>query len=86
MVNDQTLFTKIVDDLIDYKGDSKVVGKLTKKDKKKGKRTLVNLIGYRKTLILAKNLKNKINMRIKKHGDKSIDLLQSVEFILNRKF
>ena len=80
------LLFQITDDLIDYKGDSKVVGKLTKKDKKKGKRTLVNLIGYRKTLILAKNLKNKINMRIKKYGDKSIDLLQSVEFILNRKF
>ena len=80
------LLFQIADDLIDYKGDSKVVGKLTKKDKKKGKRTLVNLIGYRKTLILAKNLKNKINIRIKKYGDKSIDLLQSVEFILNRKF
>ena len=59
---------------------------ITKKDKKQGKQTLVNLMGYRKTLILAKNLKNKINMRIKKYGNKSTDLLQSVEFILNRKF
>jgi len=80
------LLFQITDDLIDYKGDSKTAGKLTKKDKKQGKQTLVNLMGYRKTLILAKNLKNKINMRIKKYGDKSIDLLQSVEFILNRKF
>ena len=80
------LLFQITDDLIDYKGDDKIAGKLTKKDKKQGKQTLVNLMGYRKTLILAKNLKNKINMRIKKYGDKSIDLLQSVEFILNRKF
>jgi len=80
------LLFQITDDLIDYKGDSKVVGKLTKKDKKKGKRTLVNFMGYKKTLIFAKNLKNKISKRIKKYGDKSIDLLQSLEFILNRKF
>ena len=80
------LLFQITDDLIDYKGDSKIAGKLTKKDKKQGKQTLVNLMGYRNTLLFAKNLKNKINMRIKKYGDKSIDLLQSVEFILNRKF
>jgi len=80
------LLFQIADDLIDYKGDSKIVGKLTKKDKKKGKQTLVNFMGYRKTLIFAENLKNKINMRIKKYGHKSTDLSQSVEFILNRKF
>jgi len=80
------LLFQITDDLIDYKGDSKIVGKLTKKDKKKGKQTLINFMGYRKTLIFAKNLKKKIIMRIKKYGDKSIDLSQSVEFILNRKF
>ena len=80
------LLFQITDDLIDYKGDGKIAGKLTKKDKKQGKQTLVNLMGYRKTLILAKNLKNKINMRIKKYGNKSTDLLQSVEFILSRKF
>ena len=51
------LLFQITDDLIDYKGDSKVVGKLTKKDKKKGKRTLVNFMGYKKTLIFAKNLR-----------------------------
>ena len=80
------LLFQITDDLIDYKGNSKIAGKLTKKDKKKGKRTLVNFMGYKKTLIFAKNLKNKISKRIKKYGDKSIDLLQSLEFILNRKF
>ena len=80
------LLFQITDDLIDYTGDSKIVGKPTGRDKNKGKQTLVNLIGYKKTLNLAKNLKEKLSFRIKKYGIKSHDLLQSVEFILNRKF
>ena len=38
------------------------------------------------TLKLAYKLKNKITKTIKSYGIKSHDLLQSVEFILNRKF
>ena len=80
------LLFQITDDLIDYKGDCKIVGKPTKKDKKKGKPNLVNVIGYKKTLNFATFLKNKINKKIKKYGIKSENLLQSVEFILSRKF
>ena len=80
------LLFQIADDLIDYKGDAKIVGKPTKRDKNKGKPTLVNMIGYKKTLNYANNLKNKIDKKIKSYGIKSNDLLQSVEFILNRKF
>jgi farnesyl diphosphate synthase len=80
-----TLF-QIADDLIDFKGDSKIVGKPTKRDKLKGKPTLVNLIGYKESLIFANNLQKKINKKIKNYGIKSQDLLQSVEFILKRKF
>tara|TARA_Y100000590_G_C15616886_1_gene976095 strand:- start:293 stop:1177 length:885 start_codon:yes stop_codon:yes gene_type:complete len=79
------LLFQIADDLIDYKGDSKVVGKLTKKDFIKGKATLVNLLGYYDALHFAKNLKNKIDKDIKKYGRKSNDLLKSVDFILKRK-
>ena len=79
------LLFQITDDLIDFKGDSKIVGKPTKMDKNKGKPTLVNLLGYKQTLNFANNLKNKINKKIKKYGIKSQDLLQSVEFILDRK-
>ena len=71
---------------IDYKGDTETVGKQTKKDVNKGKPTLVNHIGYDKTLTFAKNLKYEINKKIKKYGNRSEDLLQSVEFILDRKF
>ena len=80
------LLFQIVDDLIDFKGDSKIVGKPTKRDKKKGKPTLVNLLGYNETLSFASKLKNNITKKIKNYGIKSKDLLQSVEFILNREF
>ena len=80
------LLFQIADDLIDFKGDSKIVGKPTKRDEKKGKPTLVNMIGYEKTLDFAINLKNKINKKIKIYGIRSQDLIQSVNFILDRKF
>ena len=80
------LLFQIVDDLIDYKGDSVIVGKPTGSDKKKGKATLVNLLGYEETINFAKNLKKKIDQKIKKYGTKANDLLDSVQFILERKF
>ena len=80
------LLFQVTDDLIDHKGDAKIVGKPTRRDKSKGKQTLVNLIGYKNTLDFVNNLKKKISIKIKKYGIKSDDLLQSVEFILDRKF
>ena len=55
------LLFQIADDLIDFKGDSKIVGKPTKNDKNKGKPNLVNLIGYKNTINFANNLKKKNN-------------------------
>ena len=80
------LLFQIVDDLIDYKGDSSIVGKPTKSDEKKGKATLINLLGYSETLNFAKNLKKKLDQQIKKYGIKANDLLESIEFILKREF
>ena len=80
------LLFQIADDLIDYKGDSFMVGKPTRKDKKKGKATLVNLLGYEETINFAKSLKKKIDKKIKKYGTQADDLLDSVQFILERKF
>ena len=40
------LLFQIADDLIDFKGDAKKAGKKTRKDKKKGKATLISLLGY----------------------------------------
>ena len=80
------LLFQTVDDLIDYKGDKKIVGKPTKSDEKKGKATLVSLLGYGATLTFAKKLKQKIDQDIKKHGLIANNLLESIEFIINRKF
>ena len=80
------LLFQIVDDLIDFKGDSTIVGKPTRSDEKKGKATLVNLLGYEETINYAENLKKKIDHQIKKYGSKANDLLDSVEFILKRDF
>ena len=80
------LLFQIVDDLIDYKGDSTIVGKPTKSDEKKGKATLVNLLGYRETLNFTKTLKKILDQQINKYGIKANDLLESIEFILTRKF
>ena len=80
------LLFQIVDDLIDYKGDRVTVGKATGGDEKRGKATLVNLLGYKETINFAKNLKKKIDQKIKKYGTKANDLLDSVEFILKREF
>jgi len=80
------LLFQIVDDLIDFKGDSKIVGKITKKDKKKGKATLINLLGYKKTLNYAEKIKKELDQEIRKYGTNTKDLLESTEFILKRKF
>jgi len=80
------LLFQIVDDLIDYKRDGVTVGKATGGDEKRGKATLVNLLGYKETINFAKNFKKKIDQKIKKYGTKANDLLDSVQFILERKF
>ena len=46
------LLFQLADDFLDLKGSKKKVGKPTKKDKKKGKSTLINLIGYEKCIHL----------------------------------
>ena len=80
------LLFQIVDDLIDFKGDPKIVGKPTRSDERKGKATLVNLFGYDETLNYARELKKELDNQIKKYGIRSNDLMESVEFILNREF
>ena len=61
------LLFQVTDDLIDHKGDAKIVGKPTGRDKSKGKQTLVNLIGYKNTLDFVNNLKKKKSIKIKKN-------------------
>ena len=80
------LLFQITDDMLDFKGNSDLVGKPTKMDLKKGKATLINLIGYEKTLIFANKIKRQLEKKIKRLGSKSEDLLESVAFLLDRDF
>ena len=80
------LLFQITDDLLDCRGDSKKIGKPTKNDKKKGKINLVSILGYDETLNYARRIKKKLEIKIKKYGSKSSDLLESVQFVLNRNF
>ena len=50
------LLFQVADDLIDYKGKLVIAGKKTGKDKKKGKATLISLLGYKNTINYANNL------------------------------
>jgi farnesyl diphosphate synthase len=80
------LLFQLADDFIDFKGSKKLAGKLTKKDQKKGKSTLISLMGYQKANFFALQLKINILSKLRKHGKKAKDLINTVEFILDRNF
>ena len=78
------LLFQVADDLIDHKGSFKIAGKKTGKDKKRGKATLISLMGYKNTIRYANHLLIKINNKIKKYGSKSKNLSKTLNYILNR--
>ena len=77
---------QLADDFLDKRGSKHLAGKPVKKDNKKGKSTLLNLIGENKAYLYANNLKKKILLKLKKHGKKAKELTNTIEFILKRKF
>ena len=82
--SDIGLLFQIADDLIDYSGDTKKVGKKTKKDLKKCKATLISLLGYKNTIKYSNKLKFNIFKRLKVFGNKANDLKSTIEYILAR--
>ena len=80
------LLFQLADDVIDFKGSKKIAGKSTKKDQKKGKSTVISLVGYEKANSFALQLKKNILSKLRKHGKKANDLINTVEFILERNF
>ena len=78
------LLFQIADDLIDYSGNSKKVGKKTKKDLKKGKATLINLLGYKNTIKYSDNLKLDIFKKLNIFKDKSNELKTTINYIIER--
>ena len=83
---DVGLLFQLADDFIDLKGSKKIAGKPIKKDQKKGKSTLISLIGYEKAYYFAEQLKKNILSKLSKHGKKANNLINTVEFILERNF
>ena len=80
------LLFQLADDFLDIKGSKKNVGKPVNKDIKKGKSTLIKLIGYNKTLEFALKRKKLIIEKLKKYGKRSDRLMNTVNFILNRTY
>ena len=81
------LLFQVADDLLDVRGSKQSTGKPVQKDRKKGKSTLLNLFGYKKTLEFALERKNMIiNKLKKKHGRKSDKLVQITDFLINRNY
>jgi len=78
------LLFQITDDLIDYRGVTKKAGKKTKKDEKKGKATLISLLGYKNTIKYTNKIKKNILNKISCYGRKSENLKKTVLFISER--
>ena len=78
------LLFQISDDLIDHKGNSKIAGKKTGKDQKKGKATLIGLLGYNNAVKYCNSLIININKKLQKYGSNSKKIKQTLEYILNR--
>ena len=78
------LLFQIADDLIDYKGDSKKAGKKTGKDQKKGKATLISLLGHDNAVKYCDKIILDINRKIVKYGENSKYIQETLNYILHR--
>jgi len=82
--SDIGLLFQVADDLIDHRGNLLDAGKKTGKDKKKGKATLISLLGHKNTIKYANKLIFKIKSKLKRYGSKSRDISETLDYILNR--
>ena len=78
------LLFQIVDDIIDFKGTTKLAGKKTKKDVKKGKATIISLLGYKNAVIYSNKLKQNIYNKLRSHNNKANELRETINFIMER--
>jgi farnesyl diphosphate synthase len=78
------LLFQIADDLIDFKGNSKIAGKKTGKDHKKGKATLISLLGHRNAIKYCDKIIFDINKSLKIYGSNAKNIEETLDYILNR--
>ncbi len=82
--SDIGLLFQIADDLIDFKGNSKIAGKKTGKDQKKGKATLISSLGYMNAIKYCDRIILKTNRNLKKYGANSKYVKETLSYILYR--
>ena len=82
--SDIGLLFQIADDLIDFKGNSKIAGKKTGKDQKKGKATLISSLGYVDAIKYCDRIILKTNRNLKKYGANSKYIKETLNYILYR--
>ena len=78
------LLFQIADDLIDFRGDSKIAGKKTGKDQQKGKATLISLLGYTNAVKYCDKIIFDTNKSLKRYGSNSKNIRETLNYILNR--
>ena len=78
------LLFQIADDLIDFKGNSKKAGKKTGKDQKKGKATLISLLGHSNAIKYCEKIIINVNKNLKKYGPNSKNIKETLYYILKR--
>ena len=78
------LLFQIIDDLIDFKGKTRFAGKKTKKDTKRGKATIISLLGYENTVKYVRKLEQNIYNKLRVHSNKADELKETIKFIAKR--
>lgn len=79
------LLFQITDDLLDLYGDKNKTGKPTRRDKQKGKATVIKSLGINKTIEFCYELLDNITDKLEnKYGSRAISLIDSVNFLLRR--
>lgn len=79
------LIFQITDDILDIKGDEKLLGKPVGSDEKNAKATFPKLYGYKNTVNFIKKLSNDIKELISQYP-KSDFFMELVDFVVNRQY
>jgi farnesyl diphosphate synthase len=82
--SDIGLLFQIADDLIDFKGNSKIAGKKTGKDQKKGKATLISLLGHENAVKYCDKIIFSINKKLSKYGSNTKNIQETLDYIFYR--